>query len=235
MENVYTEKYKGCVVEICPDGEISESPNEWGDDNLFLVHYHRDFEVKRDEIITQNEVGALITGDLERFDDGNGYFKNEMKEIKKKYYWFPVDAYIHSGICLSLAGGFHGRLPQGHERFDVSSVGLILASKKEFKTKAKAEKGARGLLDTWNDYLSGNIYGFMTRDEKNDYTIDSCCGFYGDYENSGILEEARGSIDHYVEKDQKRVVKKNREKLYNDTINVIKKNRFQSRVLKELN
>ena len=84
MEDIIeTIKYKNCVIEICQD-ESAESPDERKDEDLFLVHYHRDFEVKRDEIITESETGAILTGDYERFDDGSGYFKNNCKEIKRK-------------------------------------------------------------------------------------------------------------------------------------------------------
>jgi hypothetical protein len=205
MEAVKTIKYKNCFIDIHQDENYEYLQDDLeGDDNLFLVHYHRDFEVKRDKIITQNEAGALLTGDYDRFDDGSGYFKNNLKEIERKHFWFPVDAYIHSGISLSLAGGFRGRLPQGHEQFDVSSVGLILASKKEFKTKAKAEKSAEALLETWNDLLHGNVYGFIAKDEfGND--IESCWGFSGNFDKSGIIDEAKSQVDYYVKNELPKV------------------------------
>ena len=97
--------------------EIVDSPDEWGNEDVFLVHYHRDFEIKRDTLITE--------------DDARNIYQGKKIPQEKDYWIFPVDAYIHSGVSLSLAGGFRGRLPEGHERFDVSSVGLILVSKKE--------------------------------------------------------------------------------------------------------
>jgi len=100
--------YKGYSITLYQDTDYQGSPEDYEDDNLFLVHYHRDFEVKNDKIITE--------------DDARNIYQGEKIEQLKKYHIFFVDAYIHSGIALSLAGGFSGRLPQGHERFDVSSV-----------------------------------------------------------------------------------------------------------------
>ena len=31
----------------------------YGDDNLFLVHYHRDFDIRRKEIITEDDARKL--------------------------------------------------------------------------------------------------------------------------------------------------------------------------------
>ena len=43
-EDIY---YKGYKIKIRQD-EDSESPNDWGDENLFLVYDHRQFTVKRE-------------------------------------------------------------------------------------------------------------------------------------------------------------------------------------------
>jgi len=197
--------YKGCTIEILRDDNYQDSPDDWGDDNVFLVHYHRDFEIKRDEIITEDDARELYQG-------------NKIPQLKE-YHIFKVDAYIHSGISLSLAGGFSGRLPQGHERFDVSSVGLVLVSKKEAKTEKQAEKLAKILIGDWNDCLSGNVYGFITKDKETGETIDSCWGFYGYYTDSGIIDEAKGCIDGYIKNN----AKKERKEYWNNEIKDAKK------------
>ena len=113
-----------------------------------------------------------------------------------------------------MAGGFHARLPEGHERFDVSSVGLVLVSKKETKSYKKAKELAKILIEEWNDCLLGNVYRFITTDPETGDHIDSCCGYYGDFEYSGILDEAKSSIDYYV----KNYLQKAREKYYQKVI-----------------
>ena len=114
----------------------------------------------------------------------------------KAFHVFPLEAYIHSGVCLALSreGDFPDR------RWDVSQLGAVLVSKKEARTKAKARTSALGLIKTWNDYLSGNVYGFEIEDASGQ-VIDSCWGFYGDYEaKGGALAEAKSIIDNMTHK-----------------------------------
>ena len=213
-ETLETINHKGLTIKIFQDISHQNSPDDWEDSNLFLVHYHRDFEITRDEIITKDEVGAILTGDYERFDNGSGYFKNNCKVIEKKYHTFGVDAYIHSGVSLSLTGGFGGRLSQGHERFDVSSVGLILVSKKETKNKKKARELAKGLIESWNDNLSGNIYGYVI-ENKTGNNLGSCWGFYGDYNKSGIIEEAKAETEGIIKQKTKKHIQRLKNQIKN--------------------
>lgn len=49
----------------------------------------------------------------------------------------------------------------------------------------------------------GDVYSFITEDENGDI-LDSCSGFYGDdYNKSGLMEEAKSTIDYYLKKKQK--------------------------------
>lgn len=158
--------------------EFTDSPDETGDDSFFLVHYHRDFEVKRDNLITE--------------DDARNIYQGKKIPQEKDYWIFPVDAYIHGGVSLSLSGGFRGRLPEGHERFDVSSVGLILVSKKEYKTKSQANKQAGYLLENWNQYLSGDVYSLVNETynkNKTNIDYDILGGSYGFKESKKALKD----------------------------------------------
>lgn len=183
MENEIEKiNYKGYSIKLYQDTDYQGDPNDYKDDDLFLVHFHRDFEVKRNDIITEDDVRNIYQG-------------RKIEQLKK-YHIFFVDAYIHSGITLSLAGGFSGRLPQGHEQFDVSKVGLVLVSKKETKTKKQAEKLAQGLIDEWNYNLEGSIFGYIA-ESKEEEDVGSCWGFIGDYQEikEQILEEAKAEIE----------------------------------------
>jgi len=171
------------------------SPDEFDDDDtVFLVHYHRDFYIEKDrcpEII----LGYIYTGNEDEYD------KDGAEELLKEYHCFAVDAYIHSGVSLSLAGGFNGQLPQGHERFDVSSVGAVLVKKKEFgaggvefeHTREKAETIAQACIDEWNQYLRGDVYCCVVEkldEHKESYDYDVVGGFYGfDYATECLQDE----------------------------------------------
>lgn len=162
-----TIQYKGFNIEIVED-ENCASPQEWGDDSLFLVSFHRDFSV--------------ITDDIKDMDD-----LNEIKD----YWQIPLYAYIHSGVSLSIS---RDKYPY-NDRWDSCQVGVVLASKKEFKTMQEAVEASSGLVKNWNDYLSGNVWGYIV-----DEIGASCYGYYGDYEDSGLIEDAKSEINFYLEK-----------------------------------
>ena len=198
MEKAYEEIRNGCNISIYHDDGIGGGPDEWKDEGLFLVGFHRDFTVDR-ESYTQELVASLF--DKNRYEDGS---KNlEAVEVAKQYNVFPLEAYIHSGVVLALQN--EGNFPD--RQWDVSLIGAVFISKKEAKTKMKARKLALTLIKTWNDYLSGNVYGFQVEDnDGND--VDSCWGFYGDYEKSGILDEARSIADYHAKKERAKHEKK---------------------------
>ena len=183
-EALYEERYRDCLIKIYQDENYDGG--FYHDDDIFLVHYHRDLEVKNDKIITSE--------DLEKWYNG------EKIEQEKNYFIFAVSAYIHSGISLSLNASFVG----DSGGWDTSHVGAVLVTKKEAKTRAQAEKLARGCIQTWNDDLSGNVYGYMTTDPAGN-SIDSVWGFYGDYQSSGIITEAESAIDYYLKNDWPKV------------------------------
>lgn len=173
--------YRGIDIEIIPD-ENAQSPNEWENEDAFLVYDHRDFCVKR-----------------KGFDPY--YIFEHMKETKKPlydgYWYFPVYAYIHSGVSLSL-----GRTSYPfNDRWDVSFKGFALVKKQKGWTwkRDKAISVAQSIVNEWNDYLSGNVYGYNIEE-----TGDSCWGFYGDYDaKGGCLDEAKSNIDSYIKEKRK--------------------------------
>jgi hypothetical protein len=187
MEAVETFKHKGLEIEIFRD-ENAMSPKEWDNENIFLVGYHRNFYVEN----------SRITKDV-AIDIANNEKTDETKAVEKEYHIFELEAYIHSGVVLAISqeGNFCDR------QWDVSQLGLVLVSKKETRLKAKAKKMAVGLIAEWNDYLSGNVYGYMVGGGG------GCWGFYGDIEKSGIVESAKDEAEmlakEKVEKHLKRL------------------------------
>ena len=171
-----------------------------------MLGYHREFWVEGPKVFSklpegikrdQQDKGRLLIekDDLIRFFDSD-VKKNEKSSIFKEYYVFGLEAYIHSGVRLALLnrGNFCDR------QWDVSNIGAVLVAKKEWPRRAKAEKAALGLINTWNDYLSGNVYGYTIENSAGEL-IDSCYGYYGDYDAEyGALSEARAAVDHMTNK-----------------------------------
>lgn len=141
-------------------------------------------------LVSKDDCIALVSSDPQE----DGY----PAELDEKYHFFGLEAYIHSGVVLALSN--EGNFPD--RQWDVSQLGLVFVSKKEFKTEKEARARAEGLIETWNYHLSGQVYGFTVTDPDGE-TIDSCGGFVGGYDQSGgPLEEARGAVDYAV-KDAK--------------------------------
>lgn len=178
-------------VEETPDGykvkylvrdENPQSPAEWDNDGIFLVHYHRQFWVESKEI-SEQQIRDYFAGEEEGASLGD------------EYYIFLVSAYIHSGVVLSLgARAFAGQLPQGHYEFDVSRCGAVLVKKETWvKDENHAEEIAEGVIKEWNMYLSGDVYGCVVETfdkDKNSIDHDSCWGYYGfDYAMEALKNE----------------------------------------------
>ena len=220
--------YKGYRIRIVQD-EDYQSPNDWGNEDLFLVYDHRQFLVERKGFSPSRIYDYMWA--KEQVDDNNdsdGDYKEEMESYSEyEAYWiFPVDAYIHSGVHLSLAN----TRDYPDRRWDVSTSGYVLAKKECWKDVEDAYKVAESLIEEWNQCLSGEIYGFVVEKPNTTYTIskenvdtmitsgmftseeffssceedvdweqvDSCWGYYGDPEESGCLSEARSVIDNLV-------------------------------------
>jgi len=205
--------YKGYKIKI-RESVTNDSPDEDGDEEVFLVYDHRQFYIEREGFEPKALYEFLATDEPELWE-GHRYHE---------YWIFPVEAYIHSGVSLSLFTGTK------QCRWDSSVSGYILAYKEEFKDLETAKTAAEGLIKTWNQYLSGEIYGFIIEKPNTIYStskeefdtlcitgtfsseaflrvaeedtdweeIDSCWGYYGEPEESGLLDEARMVIDNLV-------------------------------------
>ena len=170
--------YRGKVIEIHPDTD-AEAPNQWddGDTGLFLVANHRDFTVNP-------------PGEKRCPSD-----PSELLERYKKTHWiFPLEAYIHSGVCLALSR--EGNFPD--RQWDVSQLGFVFCSKEEWRLSAKARAAALSLIGTWNQYLSGDVWGYVAGD-------DSCWGFYG---HDDCVTEAKSVVDAQIAHELKAKIAK---------------------------
>ena len=69
---------------------------------------------------------------------------------------------------------------------------VIQASRTEWPTLEGARKAAEGLADAWNQYLTGEVYGYVVK--EGDTVIDSCWGHYGD---DTAREAGREALAHF--------------------------------------
>lgn len=190
--------HAGYRVQLIADQD-AESPANMGDNGLFIVTTkNRYFQVLHDRSDAR-----------ECMDDA---------ELRKTHWVFPVTAYIHSGVALSLSN-------QGYpfnDRWDAGLIGFIFASKSEWKyrtrecknKRASAHSAATSLIETWNQYLSGDVWGYVVAevepledidvaterelaDQDEVRHVDSCWGFYGlDYARKEAKEQAEYARKH---------------------------------------
>jgi hypothetical protein len=167
-----------------------ESPDQWGNEDIFLVYDHSDFTVKRKgfdpEEINDHVVDSAIKGSIILFDG---------------YYVFPLYLYNHSEQSLSLSN----KESPFNDRWDPSMNGFVLVhpEKVDFalnKQHNPALEGksdidmalyfAEGLVSVWNIYLSGDVWWFNITSPDGEH-VDSCGGFSG---HEHCLSEARDMV-----------------------------------------
>jgi len=188
--------YKGFNINVFQDNNENNCDQDYlNDDEAFIVYDHRQFDVR-------------VSG----FDPEQIYIHCREKKqwFYDGYYVFPLYAYIHSGVALSLKNSNYPFTCN----FDTSFSGFVLI--KQVKgwsyRRKKAEKIAESVVEEWNDALSGNVWGYtitynpieVINDEDDkpefDEEIDSCWGFYGDHweEDSQMVKECKSIIDHRI-------------------------------------
>lgn len=195
-EALHTETIGSFRIEIHYD-DCPESPREW--DNLGTIIYSsRRYTLGDINCDIDQHLYGLCT-DIhpdfpeEQFED-HGW-----RILEKHYHILPVYAYIHGGVALST-----GRFSCP---WDSGQSGFIYCLKERMKneigdySEERAEKLLEGEIETFSKYFKGEVYGFQVIDEDDD-VVDSCWGYYDDYEGLP-LEEARGIAEHYQSEKEK--------------------------------
>lgn len=174
-----TVEYKGVEIQIRQEDYPLNPRVDW--DNLgTMVCFH----------------GRYDLGDDHDYDhrDYNGWDEMEEAIIKneKPIVILPLYLYDHSGITMNTTG-FSCQWDSGQVGFifvtaeSCENIGLDPEAPEELR------KQLIGEVKTYDDFISGNVYGYLIEHELLD---DSCTGFFGyDHEKSGLLDEARANID----------------------------------------
>lgn len=159
MEAIYTETKNGKTVEIYHDQD-SESPRSWSTFGkiLYVSNYRY---VLGDEEATREEIEEIVNS-------------NDFVSL-------PVYAYIHGNTVLKAFANNPFSCP-----WDSGQSGIVYVSKediaKEFGDTSeesinKAILLMQGQVDTFSQYLNGEVYGFILKDAEGNQ-VDSCWGYY---------------------------------------------------------
>ncbi len=217
------------TIKIIPDTD-PESPREW-DNLGTIAHWHSRYTLGDEEVDGQYEFKVKLATDidpdfderlerlethvysipsslLEEKDHLNEFYARAhslLDDFIERYYiLLPVYIYDHSGITIST-GPFH--CP-----WDSGQVGFIYVSKEKVRkeygwqriSKQRAERiegYLKGEIKTYDQYLTGDVYGFVVELEGACGGVieeDSCWGFYGE---EAALEEAKGIVKYWQEKE----------------------------------
>jgi len=197
MNNIIeTIKYKNFDIEINQDID-SQNPRKEFDNLGTMIFFHKRYNLGDETNLNSN--------------DFNNWHEVE-KYIIKNYNPFvllPVYMYDHSGITISCSLTY-----PYNDKWDSCQIGFIFVEKEKIKkeyeykklTKKRKEQIKKYLLNEvkiYDDYLTGNVYGYSINDNEDNF-IDSCYGFYGyNFKENGLLEQAKNSIDCHIESKRK--------------------------------
>lgn len=126
--------------------------------------------------------------------------------VEKHYIMLPVYMYDRSGVTLNTTGFSC--------RWDSGQVGWIYVSiadvKKQYGWKNMSQKRReliktylRGEIETYAQYLEGDVWGYVITDDVTEEIVDSCWGFFG---QEYCEEEAESAMEYYRKKEQEEAV-----------------------------
>ena len=187
---IHEETVRGHTIKIYQDQD-PQNPRDW--DNLgTLICGHSRYQLG-DKHGFRSAREFLL--DLLEFDDDAPQNVDELlARTEKIAVILPVYLYDHSGLAMNTTGF--------HCPWDSGQVGFIYVTLEEVRTEYSVKRVSPKLrsriashlrqeVQTFSDYLSGAVYGFVV--EKDGDEIDSCWGFVGDHDGH-CLEEARSSV-----------------------------------------
>jgi len=163
--------------------ESPENPRSW--DNIgTMICFHSRYSL--------GDKHDIKSSDFSSWDEMK-------KSLSKKYaIILPLYLYDHSGITMNTTGFSCG--------WDSMQVGFIVVDRervlKEYGGKKLTKKSIElvtkyliGEVQTYDQYISGDVYGFKVEDKEGE-EIDSCYGFYGsDFETNGISDHVENFSD----------------------------------------
>lgn len=170
---VETIEHKGCTIEVHYDHD-PQSPREW--DNLgTMTCLH----------------GRYTLGDSHDFKEAH---EIEQHIKAEKAVSLPLYLFDHSGITMNTTGF---SCP-----WDSGQVGMVYVSREKLLEEHKwkrltkkrikqVETWLKGEVETYDAFISGQVYGYILKDADGEET-DSCWGYFGqDY----MVDEVKSLID----------------------------------------
>jgi hypothetical protein len=90
---------------------------------------------------------------------------------------------------------------EDYEQYLLRLTELEVATRSANALKARikqVEDLLRSEIKTYDDYLTGNVYGYKIKAPDGEELDDACWGFFGDPKESGLLEAAQNVVDYTI-------------------------------------
>ncbi len=145
----------------------------------------------------------------DKYGDTKDLFDVLLDRLNKKgYVALPVYAYIHSGVTVATT-------PFGC-RWDSGLSGLTYVKRtdyiKDFGTNKNVKNSVikdhlNGNLETFDQWLRGEVYYFSIEDAETEEILDSCGGFYGDDYAESMVEYVNYEAYGYTKEEMIQLIK----------------------------
>lgn len=215
MHQLDTFEHAGFTVRIYPDDTgVAESPRDWDNVGTFYMRKHRDWSAPDDKRVN----GRLVETDNglpwdvdERLGNAHAYLDSYNVFGWRDRFHIEIDAHRKLGnVVIPVAYRYDGGVT---ECSDDKADGYLYATREtiakgwpSWKLLTKARRAEitavlRAEITTYNQWASGEVYGYVIEDERGEH-VDSCWGFYGD---DHVTESAKESAEYQrAERDTER-------------------------------
>jgi hypothetical protein len=178
MENIERFEVDGVTVRIVQDPEPMNPRKEF--DHMGTMYcWHRRYELGDEHSLEVREGQEFAT-----------------QVLKTGGIVLPLFLMDHSGITMRTSSALFRACDSAG--WDWGQVGFIFVEAKKIreeysvkritkKTREKAEKCLEAEVEEYDNYLTGNVYGYVIEDPDGNH-LDSCWGFFGDIKD--VKEEA---------------------------------------------
>lgn len=231
MEPIETIEYRGFNINIYQE-DMAEDPRNW--ENLgIMACWHSRYDLGDDSPQKQRSEMYLYEILQEWYSeewieehyqdmDTSEFITWAIEQLEKHAIVLPLVLLDHSGLWMQTGNSFSCD-PGG---WDTSRVGFIYITNSQAlkemqwkrltkKRREKIEDYLSGEVETYSQYLSGDVYGYQIepKESNNIECDDSCWGFYGyEWEKNGLQEYAYNAIDVCINEYRKKVKEEKKEK-----------------------
>jgi hypothetical protein len=178
MDIVKEEKYHGFTIKIAHDPNPL-NPRRDCDPFGKMICFHGRYDLGDEHSMSMEELEEIVA--------------------RKDVVSLPLYLYDHSGITMNTTG-FHcpwdsGQV--GHIYADADMIRENWGVKRVTPAlREKARKLLKAGVESYDDYITGNAYGYIIEDAEGDHK-DSCWGFLGDDGRDEAFKEAKSIVESY--------------------------------------